>query len=92
MYKFGSDCNKKIGIPSHQSFCVALPLFCVAISRPQLYGPSIFQGWVDKYPNGMDGMIVPECLRAKVAAGHLGRKTGRGFYVWDGDKPLHVAD
>lgn len=26
----------------------------------------------------------PDVLRDKVAAGHLGRKTGRGFYVWSG--------
>ena len=52
---------------------------------------SILQGWVDKFPNEPT-FVVPECLRAKVAAGKLGRKTGEGFYKWDGDKPLGVAD
>jgi 3-hydroxyacyl-CoA dehydrogenase len=45
----------------------------------------IVEGWVDKYPNE-PAFIVPECLKAKVAAGDLGRKTGKGFYHWDGDK------
>jgi hypothetical protein len=45
------------------------------------------QGWVEKYPNEPT-FVVPECLKAKVAAGKLGRKTGEGFYHWDGDKPL----
>src|ERR1700716_1519920 len=30
---------------------------------------------------------TPACLREKVAAGDLGRKTGRGFYVWKDGKP-----
>jgi 3-hydroxyacyl-CoA dehydrogenase len=45
----------------------------------------IVQGWVEKYPNE-PAFIVPECLKAKVDAGELGRKTGKGFYHWDGDK------
>lgn len=36
--------------------------------------------------------FVPKCLEAKVAAGDLGRKTGRGFYMWDGDKPFGVVE
>ena len=52
---------------------------------------SILQGWVDKFPNEPT-FVVPECLKAKVAAGKLGRKTGEGFYKWDGDKPLGVAE
>ena len=27
-----------------------------------------------------------------VAAGHLGRKSGQGFYHWDGDKRLAPAE
>jgi len=45
----------------------------------------ILQGWVDKYPNE-PAFLVPDCLKAKVEAGDLGRKTGKGFYHWDGDK------
>lgn len=51
---------------------------------------SILDGWVNKYPME-PSFVVPECLRRKVAAGKLGRKTGVGFYVWNGDKRAHVA-
>eukprot|EP00934_Nitzschia_sp_Nitz4_P001777 Nitzschia sp. Nitz4//scaffold9_size221794//60809//61774//NITZ4_001335-RA/size221794-processed-gene-0.317-mRNA-1//-1//CDS//3329560968//1777//frame0 len=47
----------------------------------------ILQGWVENFPNE-PAFIIPECLKAKVAAGDLGRKSGKGFYNWDGDKPL----
>lgn len=46
---------------------------------------SILEGWVEKYPNE-PAFIIPEILRTKVAEGKLGRKTGEGFYKWDGDK------
>jgi 3-hydroxyacyl-CoA dehydrogenase len=45
----------------------------------------IVEGWVEKYPTE-PSFIIPEVLREKVRAGHLGRKTGEGFYKWDGDK------
>jgi 3-hydroxybutyryl-CoA dehydrogenase len=31
------------------------------------------------------GFTPPEVLRAKVAAGKLGKKTGEGFYRWSAD-------
>ncbi|MFC7142193.1 3-hydroxyacyl-CoA dehydrogenase family protein [Halosimplex aquaticum] len=34
----------------------------------------------------------PPVLREKVAAGDLGRKTGEGFYVWEGGEPVEPAD
>lgn len=46
---------------------------------------SILQGWKAAYPNEA-AFIIPDCLAKKVAEGYLGRKTGRGFYSWDGDK------
>jgi len=45
---------------------------------------SIVQGWVEKYPDE-PAFAVPAVLERKVAEGKLGRKTGEGFYKWDGD-------
>lgn len=45
----------------------------------------IAQGWVNKYPNEA-AFVIPNCLEKLVQAGHLGRKTGQGFYAWEGDK------
>jgi 3-hydroxybutyryl-CoA dehydrogenase len=33
----------------------------------------------------------PEILRRMVEAGHTGRKAGRGFYLWEGEKPVAPA-
>lgn len=30
---------------------------------------------------------APACLARRVAAGELGRKSGRGFYRWSGERP-----
>ena len=46
---------------------------------------SIINGWHADYPDE-PAFIVPASLRAKVAAGEYGRKSGQGFYKWDGDK------
>lgn len=48
---------------------------------------SILEGWVKEYPNER-AFMVPASLKAKVAAGRLGRKSGHGYYTWDGDKPV----
>lgn len=45
----------------------------------------IIQGWVTKYPNE-SAFFIPPILQQMVQNNHLGRKTGRGFYMWDGDK------
>jgi 3-hydroxyacyl-CoA dehydrogenase len=45
----------------------------------------IVQGWVENYPNE-SSFFIPQCLQTKVDAGHLGRKTGKGFYEWSGDQ------
>jgi len=34
----------------------------------------------------------PPVLRAKVEAGDLGRKTGEGFYVWEGGEPVEPSE
>ncbi len=45
----------------------------------------ILKGWVDRYPDE-PAFAIPKILEEKVAAGKLGRKTGEGFYKWEGDK------
>lgn len=50
----------------------------------------ILEGWVKKYPNE-PAFIVPSSLRALVQGGKLGRKSGEGFYVWEGDKKVKPA-
>lgn len=45
----------------------------------------IIDGWHRRFPN--DPLFVPpKLLREMVGAGKLGRKTGQGFYAWEGDK------
>lgn len=46
---------------------------------------SILEGWNERYPDE-PAFQVPELLRTKVREGKLGRKSGEGFYEWDGDK------
>jgi 3-hydroxyacyl-CoA dehydrogenase / enoyl-CoA hydratase / 3-hydroxybutyryl-CoA epimerase len=38
-----------------------------------------------------DGVAAPAKLQALIDAGHLGRKTGRGFYAWVDGKPRKAA-
>lgn len=46
---------------------------------------SILDGWHQRYPN--DPLFTPSPLLARmVKEGKLGRKSGKGFYEWDGDK------
>jgi 3-hydroxyacyl-CoA dehydrogenase len=46
---------------------------------------SILEGWTERYPDE-PAFMVPASLRKLVAEGKLGRKTGEGYYAWDGDK------
>ena len=46
---------------------------------------SILEGWCERYPDE-PAFAIPQILRDKVAEGKLGRKTGEGFYKWEGDK------
>jgi 3-hydroxyacyl-CoA dehydrogenase len=46
---------------------------------------NILKGWRKDFPNDVT-FFVPECLEKKVAGGNLGRKSGKGFYNWTGDK------
>jgi len=45
----------------------------------------IVEGWAQKYPTE-PSFFIPKCLKEKVTAGDLGRKSGKGFYNWEGDK------
>mmetsp|Transcript_31648 Transcript_31648/g.63943 ORF Transcript_31648/g.63943 Transcript_31648/m.63943 type:complete len:337 (-) Transcript_31648:277-1287(-) len=45
----------------------------------------IMQGWVNDFPEER-AFVVPEMLKDKVAKGELGRKSGKGFYEWNGDR------
>ncbi len=45
----------------------------------------IMQGWSKNYPKE-PSFFVPKLLEQMVAKGHLGRKTGQGFYKWEGNK------
>ena len=51
---------------------------------------SIINGWHTEFPDDPT-FRVPESLKAKVAEGKLGRKSGEGFYKWDGDKRAAAA-
>lgn len=52
---------------------------------------NILVGWKEAYPNE-EAFSIPTCLAEMVARGDLGRKTGKGFYHWDGDKRLGPCD
>ena len=45
---------------------------------------------VDAY--GEDRFAAPETLRKMVDAGNFGRKSGKGFYDYSGEKPVPVTD
>jgi 3-hydroxyacyl-CoA dehydrogenase len=46
---------------------------------------AILEGWSRRYPDE-PAFVVPRSLVEKVKAGKLGRKTGEGFFRWEGDK------
>jgi 3-hydroxyacyl-CoA dehydrogenase len=46
---------------------------------------AIIQGWVKRFPNE-PAFAIPPVLERKVKEGKLGRKSGEGFYKWEGDK------
>jgi 3-hydroxyacyl-CoA dehydrogenase len=50
---------------------------------------AILSGWIQKYPQEKI-FIMPKSLEEKVKQGHLGRKSGQGFYKWANDKPVDL--
>lgn len=51
---------------------------------------SILTGWEKGFPDEK-AFTVPKCLEKLVADGKFGRKSGQGFYKWDGDKAVGPA-
>ncbi len=49
--------------------------------------PTVLRNWKKSYP-GEPAFFIPAGLEQRVAAGKLGRKTGEGYYKWEGDKVL----
>ena len=45
----------------------------------------IIQGWVEKYPHE-PSFFIPNILTKMIENQHYGRKSGRGFYYWNGDQ------
>jgi len=45
----------------------------------------ILQGWVSNFPEEA-AFTIPRCIEQKVKNGDFGRKSGKGFYFWDGEK------
>lgn len=50
---------------------------------------AILKGWTEKMPEEKI-FTLPNTLVQKVSEGKLGRKTGEGFWKWDGDKIVEV--
>ncbi|HEV8111908.1 MAG TPA: 3-hydroxybutyryl-CoA dehydrogenase [Planctomycetota bacterium] len=48
---------------------------------------AILEGWVKAHPKE-GAFAIPAVLKKKVSDGKLGRKSGEGFYKWQGDKRL----
>jgi 3-hydroxyacyl-CoA dehydrogenase len=48
---------------------------------------NILKGWMAAHPND-PSFFIPKCLVDKINKGEFGRKTGKGFYIWDGDKAV----
>ncbi|MAE68849.1 MAG: 3-hydroxybutyryl-CoA dehydrogenase [Gemmatimonadetes bacterium] len=46
---------------------------------------SILEGWCERYPDE-PAFAIPRSLRRLVGEGQLGRKTGQGYFNWEGDK------
>jgi len=52
---------------------------------------SIIKGWKKEFPNE-PAFFIPKGLEEKVAKGDFGRKSGKGYYTWQGDKVISPVD
>lgn len=50
----------------------------------------ILVGWNKQYPEEQ-AFFIPKCLDKLVKEGNFGRKSGKGFYKWEGDKLVGPA-
>ena len=50
---------------------------------------NVLKGW-NELPQAKNSTqaypIIPDCLEKLYENGEFGRKSGKGFYTWDGDK------
>lgn len=60
-------------------------LHCTLLFRIYILLFFLFSLRHERYPNE-PAFIIPECLKEKVASGDLGRKSGKGFYEWKGER------
>jgi len=60
------------------------------LKTTDLVGLDIRLAIAERLSSGIDAkrFEAPGILRRLVAEGRLGKKTGRGFYVWEGDRPV----
>lgn len=83
-------------VKSYSAIVRLVPLFCFLITSYFLTyltlsgldtAFNIVSGWHEEFPDEKS-FVIPDCLVAMVKKGEMGRKSGRGFYYWEGDKIL----
>jgi 3-hydroxyacyl-CoA dehydrogenase len=72
--------KKDIGFEIHRSFVSFIGAMLIS-----QFTNHVVLGWVKDFPDEK-AFVVPNILKQKVERNELGRKTGKGFYLWSGDK------
>ena len=60
---------------------------CLTPPCPPALPRAVLRNWRAAYPSEA-AFFIPAGLEQRVAAGKLGRKSGEGYYKWEGDKAL----